>query len=102
MEKVFTVEPGASVEDMVMDLGGGLCMDASESGNLVVETGVGEIRLTRPIACQEKRGRRLEAAAVYRLIGAGCSGFRVGSRDPNLAPRHRSSRTGYLPGQQFQ
>jgi hypothetical protein len=57
VEKLFTVQPGADARRIVVAVDGahGLCVDPA-SGELVLDTGLGEVRFTRPVAYQDIDG----------------------------------------------
>jgi len=84
VEKLFTVAPGASVESFRLRLEGTNGLWLSDQGELVAETGLGEVTFSAPIAWQEKDGRRYPVEVAYHLKGQEY-GFRLGVHDPTLA-----------------
>jgi hypothetical protein len=50
----------------------------------VIETGLGELKLSKPVAWQEKDGQKLPVQASYRLFGKNRYGFAVQGADPTL------------------
>ena len=53
----------------------------NEAGELEVETGLGVIKFTKPVAYQEINGKRVEVAAAYTLLSNTQYGFKVRSYD---------------------
>jgi hypothetical protein len=80
MEKVFTVEPGAAPETIRMRVAGTQGLAVSADGSLAVRTGVGDVRLTRPVAYQEVAGTRRMLDVTYRVAGDEY-GFRLAGYD---------------------
>jgi hypothetical protein len=79
VEKVFTVQPGAAPTTIrVRVAGAGLAVDAD--GALALQTGVGTVRLTPPVAYQDVGGRRERVPVAYEVAGDAYS-FRVGRYD---------------------
>lgn len=83
VEKVFTVSPGASVDDIRVRVGGAQGVTVDSSGALVATTGFGPVTFTAPIAYQERAGVRRTIPAAYRLEGSDYR-FTVGPYDPAL------------------
>src|SRR5262249_48074870 len=81
MEKVFTVEPGAVPETIRVRVAGAQALAVGDDGELVVHTGVGDVRLTPPVAYQEIAGTRRMVSAAYVIAGDEY-GFRVRDYDP--------------------
>jgi hypothetical protein len=84
VEKLFYVRPGANLAQVRIELEGAQSVRLSEQGELVIETGLGELVLSRPEAWQEKDGKKLPVQASYRLLGKNRYGFVVQAADPNL------------------
>src|SRR5215471_15582639 len=83
VEKVFTVEPGAVPDRIRIRVAGAQALAVADDGALVAHTGVGDVRLTAPVAYQEGAGRRRMLSAQYALSGDEY-GFRVRGYDPTL------------------
>src|SRR5215470_391056 len=83
VEKVFTVEPGAVPDAIRVRVAGAESLAVAEDGGLMLHTGVGDVRLTPPVAYQEIAGTRRIVPAQYALSGDEY-GFRVSSYDPTL------------------
>src|SRR5262249_57935968 len=76
VEKVFTVEPGAVPDTIRVRVGGAESLAVAADGGLAVHTGVGDVRLTPPVAYQEIAGTRRVGPAASVITGDE-HGFRV-------------------------
>src|SRR5262245_4107315 len=83
VEKVFTVEPGAVPDAIRVRVAGAESLAVADDGALVAHTGVGDVRLTPPVAYQEVAGTRRMLPAQYAISGDEY-GFRVRGYDPTL------------------
>src|SRR5262245_51243630 len=83
VEKVFTVEPGAAPDAIRVRVAGAESLAAADDGGLLLHTGVGDVRLTPPVAYQEIAGTRRMVPAQYAISGNEY-GFRVSGYDPTL------------------
>src|SRR5262245_50156787 len=83
VEKVFTVEPGAAPDAIRVRVAGAESLAVADDGGLMLHTGVGDVRLTPPVAYQEIAGMRWMLSAQYALSGDEY-GFRVRGYDPTL------------------
>src|SRR5215813_2161280 len=81
VEKVFTVEPGAVPDSIRVRVAGAASLAVDADGALVAHTGVGDVRLTPPVAYQEIAGTRRTVPAAYVVAGDEY-GFRVRDYDP--------------------
>src|SRR5262249_47505419 len=81
VEKVFTVEPGAVPDAIRVRVAGAQGLAVADDGALVAHTGVGDVRLTAPVAYQEIAGTRRTVSAAYEIAGDEY-GFRVRDYDP--------------------
>jgi hypothetical protein len=81
VEKIFTVQPGAAPDAIRVRVAGAQGLALGADGALVVHTGVGEVRLTPPVAYQEAGGQRQEVDVAYTVAGDRY-GFRVVGYDP--------------------
>jgi len=84
VEKLFYVRPGADLGKVRVELRGANRLRLSQEGELVIETGLGELKLSKPVAWQEKDGQKLPVQASYRLLGKNRYGFAVQGADPSL------------------
>ena len=83
IEKVFTVQPGASVDRIRVRIRGADALSVDSAGALVTGTGLGSVTFTAPVAYQERAGVRHPVTVAYRLTGREY-GFTVGAYDRNL------------------
>jgi hypothetical protein len=84
VEKLFYVRPGAELGKVRVEIRGADRVRLSPDGELVIETGLGELRFSKPVAWQEKDGQKLPVQASYRLFGKNRYGFAVQGADPSL------------------
>ena len=82
VEKLFYVKPGASPDAIKVKVEGGR-ISVNDKGELEVETGLGIVRFTKPVAYQEVDGKKVEVPVSYRLINDNKSlyAFNVGEYD---------------------
>jgi hypothetical protein len=84
VEKLFYLGPGANLGKVRVELRGPNRLRLSQEGELVIETWLGELVLSKPVAWQEKDGQKLPVQASYRLFGKNRYGFAVQGADPTL------------------
>jgi hypothetical protein len=84
VEKLFYVRPGADLAKVRVELRGANRLRLSQEGELVIETSLGELKLSKPVAWQEKDGQKLPVQASYRVFGKNRYGFAVQGADPRL------------------
>ncbi|MFZ8863899.1 MAG: SBBP repeat-containing protein [Thermocrinis sp.] len=84
VEKLFYVQPGADPSKIVVEVGGAKGMKLSKDGEIIIQTGLGELKLSKPIAWQEKDGKRLPVEVSYRLLDKNRYSFEVAKADPSL------------------
>lgn len=84
VEKIFTMAPGADVEDIKISVDGVTTLGVSDTGELVLETGIGQVKMTKPIAFQNVDGL-IKSVNVSYVLGEGHDyGFALGDDyDPN-------------------
>jgi hypothetical protein len=82
VEKLFYVKPGADPDTIKVKVEGG-SISVNDKGELEVETGLGVVRFTKPVAYQEVDGKRVEVSVSYRVINRNKSlyAFNVGDYD---------------------
>jgi hypothetical protein len=56
----------------------------SKDGEIIIKTGLGELKLSKPVAWQEKDGKKLPVEVSYKLIGKNRYSFVVAKADPSL------------------
>jgi uncharacterized repeat protein (TIGR02543 family) len=84
VEKLFYVQPGADPSKIVVQVDGAKGLKLSKDGEIIIKTGLGELKLSKPIAWQEKDGKKLPVEVSYKLIGKNRYGFVVAKADPSL------------------
>ncbi len=84
VEKLFYVKPGADPSKIVVEVDGAKGLKLSKDGEIIIQTGLGELKLSKPIAWQEKDGKKLPVEVSYRLIGKNRYSFEVAKADPSL------------------
>jgi len=82
IEKIFNVNPGGSVEDIRLSLDGVLSLNVDEEGELILETELGDLAMTKPIAFQNIEGLQKNVEVSY-LVDGSTYGFAVGDYDPH-------------------
>jgi len=84
VEKLFYVKPGADPSKIVVEVGGAKGLKLSKDGEIIIQTGLGDLKLSKPIAWQEKDGKKLPVEVSYKLIGKNRYSFVVAKADPSL------------------
>jgi len=84
VEKLFYVKPGADPSKIVVEVNGAEGLRLSKDGEVIIQTGLGELKLSKPIAWQEKDGKKLPVEVSYKLIGKNRYSFEVAKADPSL------------------
>jgi hypothetical protein len=84
VEKLFYVKPGADPSKIVVEVGGAEGLKLSKDGEIIIKTGLGELKLSKPVAWQEKDGKKLPVEVSYKLIGKNRYSFVVAKADPSL------------------
>jgi hypothetical protein len=79
VEKLFYVKPGAEPDQIRIRLSGGK-LNVNKHGELEVGTQLGTVKFTKPVAYQEKEGKRKFVEVVYVVKGDEY-GFKVGEYD---------------------
>ncbi len=78
-EKLFYVSPGARPERIRMRVKGGERLKVRETGELEIETSLGAVRFSKPVAYQESNGR--QPVAVRYVVRGREYGFELGKYD---------------------
>jgi uncharacterized repeat protein (TIGR02543 family) len=84
VEKLFYVQPGADPSKIQVQVDGAKDLRLSKDGEIIIQTGLGELKLSKPVAWQEKDGRKLPVEVSYKLIGKNRYSFVVAKADPTL------------------
>ena len=84
VEKLFYVKPGADPSKIVVEVDGAKGLKLSKDGEIIIKTGLGELKLSKPVAWQEKDGKKLPVEVSYKLIGKNRYSFVVAKADPSL------------------
>jgi uncharacterized repeat protein (TIGR02543 family) len=84
VEKLFYVQPGADPSKIVVEVDGAKGLKLSKDGEIIIKTGLGDLKLSKPIAWQEKDGKKLPVEVSYKLIGKNRYSFVVAKADPSL------------------
>src|SRR5262249_31381624 len=79
----FVVSPGADPKRIRMELDGAERLSVTPEGDLVADTGAGEVRWRRPVAYQQKNGSRTEIGVRYVIQGANRVGVEMARYDLN-------------------
>lgn len=80
VEKLFTVAPGGDPAELCIAVEGAGQLRTDEEGQLLANTGLGEVVFTRPVAWQQIDGRRHPVQVAYR-VGEESYGFDIGEFD---------------------
>jgi hypothetical protein len=84
VEKLFYVKPGADPSKIVVEVDGAKGLKLSKDGEIIIKTGLGDLKLSKPIAWQEKDRKKLPVEVSYKLIGKNRYSFEVAKADPSL------------------
>ncbi|MFZ8858886.1 MAG: hypothetical protein ACO2PP_00030, partial [Thermocrinis sp.] len=84
VEKLFYVKPGADPSKIVVEVDGAKGLRLSKDGEIIIQTGLGELKLSKPIAWQEKGDKKLPVEVSYKLIDKNRYSFEVAKADPSL------------------
>ena len=84
VKKLFYVQPGADPSKIVVEVNGAEGLRLSKDGEIIIQTGLGELKLSKPIAWQEKDGKKLPVEVSYKLIGKNRYSFVVAKADPSV------------------
>jgi hypothetical protein len=82
VEKIFTVSKGGNVKDIELTFEGARKIHLNKAGELELETDLGTVKLTKPVAFQDEDGKKKFIHVAYNVTGdANTYGFEVGSYD---------------------
>lgn len=65
VEKIFTVQPGVDYQAIRLKMEGAKSIRVNDQGELEIETGLGVVRFTSPLAYQEKKGQKEYVQVAY-------------------------------------
>ncbi len=83
IEKLFKVNPGGVPEDIQIEVIGAAGLDTTNRGELEIHLKDGAIKMSEPVAFQEKDGKKQEVQVRYTVSGNEY-GFKVGEYDKTL------------------
>ena len=83
VEKIFVVAPGAEPARIRVGLEGVDAMRVLEDGRLELDTPLGQITFSAPVAFQEQAGQQTPVAVAYKLIDGGYA-FELGAYDRSM------------------
>ena len=83
VEKVFTVQPGGNPETIKLKMEQANSLKINDKGELEVETDLGVVRFSEPVAYQERNGKREIIKVAYHLHGDNY-GFKVDDYDTSI------------------
>ena len=69
IEKLFVIKPGAKPRTIRVRLSGAKALKVNRKGELELETGLGTVKFTKPVAYQEKNGNRNYLEVAYAVKG---------------------------------
>jgi len=84
VEKLFYIKPGADPSKIVVQVDGAEGLRLSKDGEIIIKTGLGDLKLSKPVAWQEKDGKKLPVEVSYKLIDKNRYSFVVAKADPSL------------------
>jgi uncharacterized repeat protein (TIGR02543 family) len=84
VERLFYVKPGADPSKIQVQLNGAKGLKLSKDGEIIIQTGLGDLKLSKPIAWQEKDRKKLPVEVSYKLIDKNRYSFAVAKADPSL------------------
>jgi hypothetical protein len=86
VEKIFIVEKEGNPEKIAIRLEGTKGLKVNKQGELEIESGIGTVKMTRPVAYQEVNGTRIEVAVGYTITASAPYyeyGFKVNAYNRN-------------------
>jgi len=84
VEKLFYIKPGADPSKIQVQVDGAKGLKLSKDGEIIIQTGLGELKLSKPVAWQEMDGKKLPVEVSYKLLGKNRYSFKVAKADLNL------------------
>lgn len=84
VEKFFYLAPGVDSNLITARLEGSIALKVANDGSLVIDTALGEVRQTRPIAYQDTKTGRKNIDVAYVIKNTNTYGFVAGDYDRSL------------------
>jgi hypothetical protein len=84
VEKLFYVKPGVDPSKIQVQVDGVKSLKLSKDGEIIIQTDLGDLKLSKPVAWQEKDGKKLPVEVSYKLIDKNRYSFSVAKADPGL------------------
>jgi hypothetical protein len=84
VERFFYVKAGTDPSKIQVQLNGVKDLKLSKDGEIIIKTGLGDLKLSKPVAWQEKDGKKLPVKVSYKLINKNSYSFAVAKADPSL------------------
>jgi len=81
VEKLYTVTPAGVPSVIRMQLEGANCITVDDAQALAIDTGLGAVTFSRPVAWQEHDGKRDDVPVTWQLFEDGSYGFKVAAYD---------------------
>ncbi|MDD8020047.1 MAG: SBBP repeat-containing protein [Acidobacteriota bacterium] len=86
VEKLFYLKPGSRAEDIKIKVEGVDSLEVNQAGELIINTGQGQLAMMKPAGFQEENGRQTKVEVAYELVGRNEYGFKIsGAYDPGAA-----------------
>src|SRR5687767_8520103 len=81
LEYDFVVHPGADPSTIALQFDGVVAVRIGDGGDLILDSGEGQIRHKAPVIYQEFDGKRAKVLGGYRMLAGGRVGFRLRDYD---------------------
>ncbi len=81
LEYDFVVEPGADPQDIRLRVAGAQALRLDDTGDLVIETAAGDLRMLDPMSYQRIDGERRQVESAFRIEGVDTVAFDLGEYD---------------------
>ena len=82
--RYLQVDLGAEVKDIKIKVEGAKEIRLTDSGELLVESKSGVVKFSKPVAYQEKEGKKEYVSVSYNITGKDVYGFETGEYDMSL------------------
>jgi hypothetical protein len=60
VEKLFYIKPGADPSKIVVEVGGAKDLKLSKDGEIIIKTGLGDLKLSKPVAWQKRMAKNFQ------------------------------------------